>query len=316
VRGPLRLLIALPLAAVLLVPALNAPAGDRRERAVIRLMNKAIGAVERERACRSPRPPLDRRPSLTGDPPTTELLDTLAVLRRPQTDEERLAVNTIRVLAAEGIHRNHVRVARSAAGRAFLIVPARDVSFYEPRPRRCVAELRRRFRGLIDDRPRRFRRRARRQLERIIRTEWTAPSEGEVEGVFMLDFVGAGGAGGGIGGMSAAFIREQGMFGSSSGTGRTSRVDGLLPDGVATLEATFSRVGARRPDGPPKRYARPVTRAVPVQDNVVSFSVPRAPLDAFPSRQIWRGPDGSVIREISSGGGGPPAASELLRLTK
>lgn len=269
------------------------PQNSRDERAIARLMNDAIGAVERRRECRPPRPPLGRRPSFTDDPPSGELLLTLGVLRRPQTEEEREALDSIRFLSAEGVYRGHVRIARAASGAAFLIVPARDVSFYEPRPARCVKRLRRRFGQLIETRPRPFRRRARRTLESIIRTEWTAPSEGEVEGVFMLDYE-ANEVSGGAGGVSAGFIRREGLYGSRGRTAR-SRVSALLPDGVATLEATFA----------PARGAKRVTRTVSVQDNVVSFRVPRAPQDAFPARQVWRSTDGSVIREIARGGSGP-----------
>jgi hypothetical protein len=284
----------------LLGMALGAGEGSARERPILRLMNEAIGAVEGDKACRPALPPVGRRPSLTDDPPTDELLSTLGILRRPQSSEEREALDTIRFLAAEGVHRDHVRIARSASGMAFLIVTARDVSFYEPRPKRCVTRLRRRFGKLIDDRPRPFRRRARRALERIIRTEWTAPSEGEVEGVFMFDYT-PGDVAGGSGGVSPRSIRDRGFF-ASRGRTKRSRVSGLLPDGVATLEATFTRLAPRGPGRPDKRYARAVTRAVPVQDNVVSFRVPRAPQDAFPARQVWRDAAGEVIAEIDSGG--------------
>jgi hypothetical protein len=46
-----------------------------------------------------------------------------------------------------------------------------------------------------------------------------------------------------------------------------------------------------------------VTSTVAVQDNVVSFRVPRQPRDAFPTGQIWRDADGTVITRISCGGG-------------
>jgi hypothetical protein len=275
---------------------------EKREHPLLRALNEAIDTVEREPACGAPLPPVGRRPSLTDDPPSKEMLATLGVLRRPQVLEEREAVDSIRFLAAEGVHRNYIRIARSASGAAFLVVPARDVSFYEPRPRRCVRKLRRRFADLVAERRRPFRRRARRALERIIRSEWTAPSPGEVEGVFMLDYVN-GAAAGGSGGASAKLIRRQGMF-SSRGSSGHSRVSALLPDGVATLEATFPRLYAREKGRPLKRYASVVTSTVAVQDNVVSFRVPRQPRDAFPAGQIWRDADGTVITQISGGGGG------------
>jgi hypothetical protein len=287
---------------VVLGLAMGAGESSARERPVLRMINEAIRTVESHEACRPARPPLGARPSFTDEAPTDLLLATLGVLRRPQSPEERETLDSIRFLAAEGVHRDYVRIARSASGKAFLIVTARDVSFYEPRPPRCVSRLRRRFGKLIAERPRPFRRRARHALGRIIRTEWTAPSEGEVEGVFMFDYT-PGQVAGGAGGVSAELIRDQGLF-ESRGRTNHSRVSGLLPDGVVTVEATFPRLAAGGPGRPPRRYDEAVTRTVAVQDNVVSFLVPRSPQDAYPSDQIWRNEAGEVIAEISGGGSG------------
>jgi hypothetical protein len=278
--------------------------GDRRallrEREIVSLMNKAIGAVQRDRTCRPALPPLGQPPTFTDDAPSAELLDTLGILRRPQAAEELLPDNAFFLLAAKDIYRSYVRIARSASGRAFVIVPARNTSFYEPRPRRCIVELRRRFARLIAGHRTAFRRAARRELERIIRTEWAARDPGPVEGVTMLDYRPEGGPGGGSGGGDADLIRRRGAY-STSASGSIpfpSVVNGLLPDPVVTVTVSYPRKASRGPHRPPQVYAKAVTLTVPVQDNVISFTVPRFPADAFPSRQVWRAADGRVIRVV------------------
>lgn len=298
---------ALVVGAVYVTGIAGAAQGDRgdrralqREREIVSLMNKAIGAVQRDRTCRPALPPLGQPPTFTEAAPSAELLDTLRILQRPQAPEELLPDDAFFLLAAQDIYRRYVRIARSASGRAFVIVPARNTSFYEPRPRRCIVELRRRFARLIAGRRMAFRRAARRELERIIRTEWAARDPGPVEGVTMLEHRPDGGPGGGSGGGDADLIRRRGAY-STSGSGSIplpSVVNALIPDGVATVTVSYPRKASRGPHRPPQVYAKPVTLTVPVQDNVISFTVPRFPADAFPARQVWRAADGTVLRVV------------------
>lgn len=81
-----------------------------------------------------------------------------------------------------------------------------------------------------------------------------------------------------------------------------SQVTGLIPDGVATIEATFSRRASRGPHQAPDLYPEDVTLILPVQDNLVSFTVPRAANDAFPTTMVWRAADGSVVRSVKRRG--------------
>lgn len=273
--------------------------GLRREREITNLLNRAIGSVERaDRGCRLPNP-FKRETTFTDDPPTDELLQTLGVLRRPQSPEEaQLSPDAYLHLPAEGVYRKYVRIARSTSGRWYLVVAARNTNVYEPRPRRCAEALREGFGELIRDRSPRFRREARRVLEGVIRREWRAPDRGPREGVFLFDYRPDGGPRGGGGGTGVSFIRRHGMFGSAGATGQPTIVSGLVPDGVATLTAVFAREVSRGRYRPPKRYPRAVRRTVTVQDNVVSFTVPRPAPHAFPTRMIWRDADGRVVRVV------------------
>lgn len=287
----------------------------KRERAPQRLAFKlffqADRQVQRDRACRTFTP--RRTPSFSDGAPSEELLSTVGVLRRPQSDEEqRLSSRKADPVAiGQGIYRRFIRVATSASGRRFVVFVARDVDPTRARPERCRAELRRRFERLLRGRPARLRRFALRIGRLLLRSERRRQARGPQEGVFLFDLsVFEDRAGGGGGGSGAREIRRNGLFSASSirGASRRSRVDGLIPDGVATVTSTFGRDASKvpipRPKPPgsgrkPKRYPRNVKVTVPVQDNVVSFTVPRAAQDAFADRMVWRSADGRVVRVVS-----------------
>lgn len=272
----------------------------RQRGAIMELLNRAVLDVyQADGGCRPPSV-LRRHPSVTDKRPSDRLLATLGVLRRSQTEEEaRVGPDGFDYLPAAGIYGRYVRLVHAAGGRSYLIVPARDTDLYKPRPKRCVRALRERFTELVVDRPASFRRAARRMLDQVIRTQWTAPDRGPREGVFLFDYAVTDGRRSGGGGVGATFIRRYGMFGSLQ-RGRASRsiVSGLVPDGVATVTALFGRKASRGRHRSPKLYPRAVKRTGALQDNVVSFTVPRPARDALPDRQVWRAPDGTIKRTV------------------
>jgi hypothetical protein len=79
---------------------------------------------------------------------------------------------------------------------------------------------------------------------------------------------------------------------------RGSKLVGLVPDGVATIEFTFARGHALGPEDD-RVYRRIYRRAVAVVSNIVLLTVPRMPLDALYNRQVWRAADGSVVNTIT-----------------
>lgn len=295
---PLALLLP-PVAAARPADELRGQQGLRRERRVVDLLNRAVRATYAAApSCQPARP--SPTPSFTDEPPSAELLATLGVLRRPaRAVEQALSPEDLGWLPAEGIYRAHLRIARSASGRRFLVVAARNTRFSAPRPQRCVDALRRRAARLVAREPGDVRRELRRVLAQVIRDEWAGPPTGPQEGVFLFDY-GPGGSGGG--GVGVQYLRERGMFGSSGrgrpGAGDRAVVSGLLPDGVATVTATFARVVSRGRYRPPRRYPTTVRRTVQVRDNVVAFTVPRPAPDAFPTRMVWRAADGAVVRVV------------------
>ena len=274
----------------------NGPPPGQRE--IFRLLEQAIEKVERDRACRVPPPP---RTTFSDDPPSSRFLATLGVLRRPANEADRVPDDALRHVAIEGIYRGYVRVARSAGGRDFLVVPARDIDSSIPRPARCAAELRRRFGRLIRAKPERFKHRARRVLRQVIRFGFNSPARKPVEGLFLFerDSDGRPASGGSV---SLNELRRKGYvsatFGGSNSRPARSGVEGMVPDSVARVTATFPRVVRHRGDRNPRRYRSRVTRSAPVRDNVFAFVVPRAPEDAFPSRVVWRAADGRVLKVV------------------
>ena len=271
----------------------NRPPPEVRE--IFRLIDQATEKVERDRACRSPPPPTT---TFTDDPPSNRFLATLGVLRRPQSAADRLPDEALEGLPMEGIYRGYVRVARSASGPDFLVVPARDIDTSKPRPTRCTAELRRRVGRLIRTKPARFKRRARRILRRVIRFGFSRPERKPVEGLYLFERFKDGLPASG-GSTSVRELRRRGYVSSVGGrSAAPSTVHGLVPDGVASLTAFYPRVARRIGDGKPRRYASSVKRSSPVRDNVFSFVVPRRFEDSFPPKIVWRTAGGRVIKVI------------------
>jgi hypothetical protein len=260
----------------LTVAGVNGPPPGQRE--IVRLLEQAIEKVERDRACRVPPP----RTTFSDDPPSSRFLATLGVLRRPANEADRVPDDALRHVAIEGIYRGYVRVARSAGGRDFLVVPARDIDSSITRPARCAAELRRRFGRLIRAKPERFKHRARRVLRQVIRFGFNSPARKPVEGLFLFERDSEG----------------RPASGGSVSLNARSGVEGMVPDSVARVTATFPRVVRHRGDRNPRRYRSRVTRSALVRDNVFAFVVPRAPEDAFPSRVVWRAADGRVLKVV------------------
>ncbi len=274
----------------------------KRELRVTELLNATIMRVYRaDPGCR-PSGLSRARATFTDEPPSPVLLGAFAILRRPATAEERsVDVARLRDLPAEGIYRQHLRIARSADGRRSLIVVARNVHRYVPRSESCIALLRATFVRVVANEPESVQRSARRALEQVIRDEWAGPAPAPEEGFGLFDFGPAGAGGGGFG--SPLRLVLAGQFGGASQFGQRgsvrSRVSTLVPDGVRTITVTFPRTESRGPGRPSKRYRRTIVRTVRVQNNVVSYTVARPADDAFPVRTVWRAQDGSVVRVVT-----------------
>ena len=262
------------------------------------VVDRAALQVERDPACREVLP--YGRPS-TFHRRRAEQSTALDGRRIAQAGSAgRLLADRLPFVVAQGIYRRYIRIARSASGRMFALVPARNVTSYEPRPARCRAELRTLVKRRVRSRRRAFRVSAERLLNRLIRDRWAPRSPASLEGIRFLDYSAEHGIGGGSG-ADVGVIRRTGNWVTSSSTeaGEVERstVAALLPDGVARIDVTYPRGRSSEPTLV-RRYAHAIRRTLQVRDNVVSFRVPRNAEDAFPTRQVWRSASGEVLRVV------------------
>jgi hypothetical protein len=223
----------------------------------------APAAQAADRSCRPPGPKPTR---VVQTPPSADLLGRMEVLRRPQSDADRAYLDRLQhSLFQPTISGPYVRVlGRTADDTEVVLVPGTQQ--YPILPRRCL-------RGLSPGR-----RRAQRDLRKRAH---------EIR-LTVVGF-GAGGMGGwGAGSADARALvnnRTTVTIGQQWGG---SIVNGLAPDGVATIDLTFTRGEARR-----------ATVANNFWSTVVSTSAPHA----FPVRTVWRAADGSVVKTFRDDAG-------------
>jgi hypothetical protein len=250
---------------------------ERRVYYADQLIEQVGSKIERDHACR-------RRPPESGPvdgAPSAGFLNSLAALRRPLGPGEDVSF-PMPLRQTPSFYRGYVRELTAADGTTVQVFPMHDVSPSQPRPKRCVSELRRRVHLALADRPRGFRQVAKRQLHSEISRYW-APRQRE--GMFVIV------------GHSFGTIVDLAVFRSSGVLFGGGGVFDLVPDGVATIDFTFRRL---EPTGYWSKH-HPVTHraTVAVQDNVVSFNPMLSLRDSWAARQVWRGADGHVIRVIS-----------------
>lgn len=274
-------------------------AAERRERRALDLINAATTAMRRDPACRW----RESAPTTYTDAaPSAALQATLILLRRPAIPQDEVSADLhtgLGRIRAQSVYRRWIRMGRAADGSEHYLVVARDRGLPEPLSRAC---LRRRHAALVrltarEDR--RVRTIALRTERRLNREEHPAGGLPRREAIYLFERGPDGSLGGGGGGVDLAWLKQNGLFTTAWVRGtELSRVTGLIPDGVATIEATFSRRANRGPYQAPDVYPEDLTLVVPVQDNLVSFLVPRDAGDAFPATMAWRAADGSVVRRV------------------
>jgi hypothetical protein len=264
------------------------------EKRAIRIYNSAAGRVAAIKHCQR-RPP---QSTVTHDRPSDELLATFGVLRRPATSDDAVKAGQLQFLPAQDVYIDYVRTAHAASGRSYMIVAARNALSFEPQPADCIHRLHVLLRRALRGESRRVKRRALHFYNRTARNNKRLARRLPREGIFVFGRSASGDLLGGGGGAPTSYIREHGSFTSSGASNARAALDGLIPDGVATISSTFARVHSRGPGRRPRVYPRVITRSDPVQDNIVSFTVARSAEDAFPSKMIWRDADGRVVRVV------------------
>jgi hypothetical protein len=259
-------------------------------------VNNATKAVaDGDRACQARL--LRRRGSTTHDPPPQDMLDAFAVLRRPTTPADKLEAKRL-LPFVDQVAIDYIRRARVLPdGTSVYVIPALSARpAFAKRPERCFAREREALEHRLRAKPAQAQRLARRLLRQAQRGQREAASHPPQAGLF-LEEIGAHGGGGG-GGQDVASIQHNGQFGASYVRHRGSRVIGLVPDGVATIDFTFARGHGLGPEGD-RVYRKVYRRTTAVVHNIVFLTVPRMPEDALYNRQVWRAADGSVVNRIT-----------------
>lgn len=288
-----------PVSSPPLVPKNAAAARALKEQdAAYALINRAtrrIAAVRR--SCR-----FDGRPTAlpdTHDTPSQPVLDLIASLRRPASAADALPAGSPLLLGFGATYVDYVRRATAANGQRFSIVIARSVRPSFRISAACLdaehAELLRLLRG----KPRRLRSvtlhafSTVRQGQERNSEQPTTPQDG-----IYLFTRNANGSGGGGGGGDAGWFATHGIFVSHGGSGHGAQLDGLVPDGVASVTLEYPKRVGRGRYYKPAEFPSAFSRTVRVRENVLSVRVPRDAGDAFPARMVWRAADGSVLRIV------------------
>lgn len=266
------------------------------ERQAVDLVNRANRRIaQRDQAC-VPRSPFEDRLPPTQDPVSQAVLDVVAPLRRPAGPQDALPGNASEGFVVGQLYATSVRTLTAADGSRFTMYVARlDYRGLETPPR-CRTLARAELRRLVKGQPRALRTRALSLQQHAGR----APSgrSGPRDGIFLFGRDAAGRVTGGGGGGDVTNFRTHGAFNSMGGGGRSARLSGLVPDGVASVTFTFPKRVSRGRNYKPKVYARTVTRTVRVSENVVSLRVPRDAPNALSVRMVWRAADGSILRVV------------------
>jgi hypothetical protein len=279
----------------------NAAAAER-----IRLQNQAIdliNAADRHiyatvPGCKPKAP--SSHTTTTHDAPSQPVLDALAPLRRPATAAEQQGDLRPHVGFGGETYIDYVRQVTTAGGHPFTIVIGRSIPAPFGIPSRCYDAVHARLLHLLKGRPR--------KLKSVTLEEFSHLRAGQeknnaqpttpVDGIYLFD------GGGGGGGADVASFKERGVFtsmGGGRGVDEQSRLNGLVPDGVASITFEYPKSVSRGPNYKPTVYRSAVTKTVSVQNNVVSVEVPRPAPDAFPHRMVWRDAAGNVVHTFTEG---------------
>lgn len=238
---------------------------------------------------------LEGRHGTTHDTPSPDFMNAIAALRRPATPEELDPGEAPGALLPGDTYVDYRRNVTAADGRRLTIVMGRAVRPLYVEPQKCLDAEHARILELLKGKPRALRSVTLQEYGhlRAGREEANALPRTPVDGVYLFQ------QGGGGGGVDFAFFQKHGVFGSSGGGEDSATIDGLVPDGVATVELRYPKVVSRGRDYKPKVFPRAVTLTLRVQENVVSATVPRSAPDALWNRMIWFDAAGDVINDVT-----------------
>jgi hypothetical protein len=231
-------------------------------------------------------------PTTTTDPPSAKLLATIGTLRRPATALDVLPNNAF-LFGVDGVEVNYVRLARRLDGVDYFLVPAERQSFL-PVPASCLHKLPHREQMILRRIKRETDQHPAEQLDLVpfSRDPGSAQARPSDSSSFTTTVLFNGACGGGG---DADSLDRLPSFATCSADRDISEVVGIVPDGVASIEASYGR---RTRENRHRVYRTALRRKARVTNNVVIFHVPRRAEDAFPSALEWIAADGTVVRRF------------------
>lgn len=267
----------------------------RLERQALDIINAATRHVRGTVAGCAIRSQLEGRHSETHDTPSPDFLNAIAALRRPATPEEQNPAGGPGALLPGDTYVDYRRNVTAADGRALTIVMGRRTVAPYREPARCLdadhAEILKRLKG----KPHALRSTTLQEFGHL-----RTGQEGNAklpttpqDGVYLFQ------ASGGGGGVDFAFFKRYGVFDSSGGGEDRATIDGLVPDGVATVKLTYPKVLSRGRYYKPKVFPSAYSVSLRVQENVVSATVPRSAPDALARHMVWLDAAGKVVNDVT-----------------
>lgn len=244
-------------------------------------------------ACQLP----DERADVSTSPPSAEMLATLSILGLPAVPGDAAQAERILVVApVRGTRINATRSTPLTRGEALLVTPVEDVRIDVPLTTACLRVLGRRLARDVRRQPAAVARRVRAELAALRRERRQAPS-GPQEGVLMNWLHDDGDA---IEGTAATLshVQTTGVTFNLS-DGPRSRIVGLVPNGVASVQLTWPRVASATKLFAARTYPSTVVRRAVVQDNHFEVAGPvRQEADAMPAQLTWLDPTGAPQRRV------------------
>lgn len=261
----------------------------------IALINRARDRLyKRSRAC-WPRTVL-AKPNPAGAVPRQETLGLVAALRRPGSDEEKSFRPAFP--NASQLYTDYTRSVTATGGQRLWVGASHGYGYTAGLSAACLRVLSVDVERAGRKRSRAVRVEARRMLseERSGSAELQKSAGSDAIWVFTRSEVG-GSSGGGS--MDIATFRRRGAFVAHDGGDGSTLLQGIVPDGVATIEFEYSQLAEHGALYKPTPYPSAFRASVQVQENAFALTVPRATLDARPARMIWKSASGEVIRVVT-----------------
>lgn len=231
-------------------------------------------------------------PATVSGPAPASFLSILGVLRLPPSSADSQFVTSAILSHSNELYVDDVRLARQAFGIDWFVAVAGSRFPPPANVAACLAAQAAAFARELPSIPARLRGGTEAMFAMQLSGERRFDARPVVPGLCLF----SGGGGGGCG-ATASDIETRGSFGTQ-GSSHRALIDGIVPDGVATVTFCY-------PAGPASGFSRKIILpAVCLKghavNNVVIVSVPRGAGNALAPKMVWRNAAGQAIKTIPS----------------